>query len=364
MQLLSLLHRWTGGLVGLVLAVIGMSGTVLLWEDSWILLDGANDAPASSPAELARAIEVAVETAPGLSRVTFAGGEIGLHQAIYLDGSGAYIAQDGTVIDRWSGIWERPELWLFDLHHYLLMGEVGKTITGVLGLLLLAFTITGAILWWRTRKTFRFRLWPARYTASAIVRHHRDLGVVASPLLLIAAATGTMMVFPAILAVLLSPIATADPKPELPSDLASVSESTDWAAVMANAQSAYPSAAPRRLMMPAAPGEPIAIRFRQDFEWTPNGRSYAWVSPERGSIVAKDDPAIGDAASTVVEKLYPIHAAKVGGFLWRIAMTFAGLALVLLGLLASWSFWRGKFTNRSPNVMAPAMTVNSGDPKP
>ncbi|EDL49452.1 PepSY domain-containing protein [Erythrobacter sp. SD-21] len=353
MRLLSLLHRWTGGLVGLVLAVIGLSGTVLLWEDSWILLDGANDAPASSPTELGRAIEVAIETAPGLSRVTFAGEEIGLHQAIYSDGSGAYIAQDGTVIDRWSGNWERPELWLFDLHHYLLMGEVGKTITGVLGLLMLAFTITGAILWWRTRKTFRLRLWPARYTASAIVRHHRDLGVVTSPLLLIVAATGTMMVFPAISSVLLLPIATSDAKRELPTDLASGSENTDWAVVMANAQSAYPSAAARRLMMPAAPGEPIAIRFRQDFEWTPNGRSYAWVAPESGAIVAKDDPAMGNTASAVVEKFYPIHAAKVGGFLWRIAMTFAGLALVLLGLFASWSFWIGKFTSRSPNALSP-----------
>ena len=354
MKLLSLLHRWTGGLVGIVLAVIGLSGTVLLWEDSWILLDGANDAPASSPAELARAIEVAIETAPGLSRVTFAGEEIGLHQAIYLDGSGAYIAQDGTVVDRWSGMWERPELWLFDLHHYLLLGEIGKTITGVMGILLLAFTITGAILWWRTRKTFRFRLWPARYTASAIVRHHRDLGVVTSPLLLIAAATGTMMVFPAISSVLLSPIATTDAKPELPSDQASISESTDWAAVMVNAQAAYPSAAARRLMMPAAPGEPITIRFRQDFEWTPNGRSYAWVAPETGTIVAKDDPATADTASAVVEKFYPIHAAKVGGLLWRIAMTFAGLALVLLGLFVSWSFWVGKFTSRSPNALSPA----------
>ena len=358
MTLLSLLHRWTGGLVGLVLAVIGLSGTVLLWEDSWILLDGANDAPASSPAELGRAIEVAVKLAPALSRVTFAGEEIGLHQAIYFDGSGAYIAQNGTVIDRWSGIWERPELWLFDLHHYLLIGEIGKTITGVLGVVLLAFTITGLILWWRTRKTFRFRLWPARYTASAIVRHHRDMGVVASPLLLIAAATGTIMVFPAISSVLLSPVATAATRPDLPIDLATVSETTDWAAVMANAQSAYPSAAVRRLMMPAAPGEPIAIRFRQNFEWTPNGRSYAWVAPETGTVVARDDPATGDTASAVVETFYPIHAAKVGGFLWRIAMTFAGLALVLLGLFASWSFWKGKVANRSANIPRPARVAN------
>ena len=214
------------------------------------------------------------------------------------------------------------------------------------------------ILWWRTGKTFRFRIWPARYTASAIVRHHRDLGVVASPLLLIAAATGTMMVFPAISSTLLSPIAAADAAPELPTDLVSISEKADWAAAMANAQAAYPSAAARRLMMPAAPGEPIAIRFRQDFERTPNGRSYAWVAPETGTIVAKDAPELGDPSSLVVEKFYPIHAAKVGGFLWRIAMTFAGLALVLLGLFASWSFWIGKFTSRPPNVLRPAKAAN------
>lgn len=358
MKVLSLLHRWTGGLVGLLLAIIGLSGTVLLWEDSWIMLDGANDAPASNPAELGSAIEVALETGPALSRITFAGDEIGLHQAIYSDGSGAYIAQDGTVVDRWSGLWERPELWLFDLHHYLLIGEAGKTITGVLGILLLAFTITGAILWWRTRKTFRFRLWPPRYTTSAIIRHHRDLGIVASPLLLLVAATGTMMVFPAISAGLLSPFTDASPKPGLPSDLAAISENTDWPAVMANAQSAYPSAAVRRLMMPAAPSEPVAIRFRQDFEWTPNGRSYVWVAPDTGLVVGKDDPAMGDAASAVVEKFYPIHAAKVGGLVWRIAMTFAGFALILLGLFASWTFWTAKIANRSENVVGAIRPTN------
>ncbi len=347
MKLLSLLHRWTGGLVGILLAIIGLSGTVLLWEDSWILLDGANDPVLNDPVAMGHAIQVALDTGPGLSRVTFAGDEIGLHQAAYSDGGGAYIAQDGTVVDRWSGMWERPELWLFDLHHYLLLGETGKTVTGVLGILLLAFTITGVILWWRTRKTFRFRLWPPRYTASAIVRHHRDLGVVVSPLLILAAATGTLMIFPAASSVLLAPFGQEDAKPALPSDLADVGPATDWNAVMTNAQAAFPSAAPRRLMMPSEPGAPIAIRYRQDFEWTPNGRSYVWIAPDTAAVVATGDPAKGSTASAISEKFYPVHAAKVGGIVWRIAMTFAGLALAVLGLLASWSFWMGKVGKRT-----------------
>jgi len=303
------------------------------------MLPGADEPVMNDPAALGIVIERALEAGPDLSRITFAGEEIGLHQAIYADGGGAYLAQDGTVVERWDGMWERPELWLFDLHHYLFVGDTGKIVTGVLGFLLLGFSITGIILWWRTRKTFHFRLWPARFTRSAIVRHHRDLGVIASPLLIVAAFTGAMMVFPAVAAWLLSPLAGEKAESPLPDDLAVVDARTDWRRVTANAQASYPGAEARRIMLPGEPGAPIAIRYRQSFEWTPNGRSYVWVAPDTAEVVAVEDPATSDTASAITEKFYPIHAAKVGGLVWRTAMTFAGLALVLLGLLSSWSFW-------------------------
>ncbi|RPF71114.1 PepSY-associated TM helix domain-containing protein [Aurantiacibacter spongiae] len=350
MKVLALLHRWTGGLIGLLLAVIGLSGTVLLWEDSWILLDGAGDGPVTDAITLGRVVERALEVDPALSRITFAGDEIGLNQAMYADGSGAYITQGGSIVERWAGMWERPELWLFDLHHYLLMGETGKTLTGVLGLVLLAFTVSGLILWWRVRRTFRFRIWPARYTRSAIVRQHRDLGAVASPLLLLVAVTGTLMVFPALSTLLLSPLAEASPEDSQPRASGSVDDGTDWLKVMVSAGQVFPGAEPRRLMMPTAPGEPIAIRYRQEFEWTPNGRSYVFVDPADAVVVASTDPAEGDLASSIAEKYYPVHAAKVGGLVWRIVLTFAGLSLTILGLLASISFWTDLVGGRTASV--------------
>lgn len=339
MNLVALLHRWTGGVVGLLLAIIALSGTLLLWEDNWILLEGAQDPAANDPRTLARAVLVALDVGPDLSRITFAGEGFGLHQAIYADGSGAYIAHDGLVVERWSGLWERPELWLFDLHHYLLLGELGKTVTGLLGILLMAFAISGLVLWWPMRKTFRIRAWPARYTRSAIIRHHRDLGAVASPLLLVMAVTGSLMVFPAASDFLLSPLARTKPVQRFPGDLGRTGKDTDWEAVMTNASASFPGAAPRRLMM-GTPGGPIALRYKQGFEWTPNGRSYVWVDPRDASVLAREDPASGGTASAVVEKLYPIHAAKVGGMAWRVALSIAGMALALLGLLATLSFWR------------------------
>jgi len=351
---LALLHRWTGGIAGLLLAVIGLSGTILLWEESWISLPGAKAPLRTDPAEIGAAIGKAVALEPGLSRITFADSEMALHQAIYADGGGAYLSQAGEIVDRWDSLWARPELWLFDLHHYLFLGETGKTITGVLGLLLLAFAVTGLILWWRSRRTFAFRLWPTQMTKGAILRQHRDIGAVASPLLILAALTGAFMVFPALPDFLLSPWATAEAPAPRPASAGPVGLETDWAAVIAAAQHAFPEALPRRLMLPKKPGEPVVLRLRQGFEWTPNGRTYVHLDPATGRIVAVDDPAAGDTASAIEEKFYPVHAGKVGGLLWRLLLTFSGLSLVLLGTLATWSFWFPKAAKRKARQLRPA----------
>lgn len=357
MGLLASLHRWTGGLVGLLLAVIGLSGTVLLWEGEWMGLPGAADPVLRDSAALGVTIEAALAIDPALSRITFASEEIRLHQAIYADGSGAYFNQAGELVERWNSLWGRPELWLFELHHYLFLGETGKVITGILGLLLVAFTVTGVILWWRTRRTFRFRLWPARMTRSAIVRQHRDIGIVASPLLLTAGVTGSLMVFPALSAVLLYPWANANQAAPPPPEVATAMRpGTDWRRLMENAQATFPKAVTRRLMMPGAQAKPVVLRLRHDFEWTPNGRTYVYLDPVSAEVIGTEDPALRDAASNTVEKFYPIHAGKVGGFLWRLALTFSGLALVTLGTFAIWSFWfvSSSTNSRRTEILIPA----------
>lgn len=348
MRLLALLHGWAGGIVGLLLAVIGLSGTVLVWEESWIGLPGADDPLAADPALIGQAVAAAIAEAPALSRITFASDDMGLHQAIYADGGGAYLTQAGAVVDRWDSMWGRPELWLFDLHHYLFMGETGEYVTGALGLLLLAFAVTGLILWWRTRRSFAFRLWPARFTKGAIIRQHRDIGAVASPILILSALTGAFMIFPAVSDALLTPWAeptkAAAPVPE---GLAPGTSAPDWPTAMANTQAAFPEALPRRLMLPKEPGAPLTLRMKQSFEWTPNGRTYVYLDPATGAVLGTDDPVAGDTASAITEKYYPVHAGKVGGVAWRLVLTFSGLALVVLGTLATWSFWFGSKRSKS-----------------
>lgn len=357
---LAWLHRWTGGLAGLLLAVLALSGTVLVWEEAWIGLPGAGDSLRVDAAATGAAVESALAVDPALSRITFADEGMALHQAIYTNGGGAYLTQAGQVVDRWDSLWGRPELWLFDLHHYLFMGETGKIVTGVLGLLLLAFAVTGLILWWRTRRKFEFRLWPAEMTRSAIIRQHRDIGAVASPLLIMTALTGSFMVFPGLSDAMLSPWAREAATPA-PAVAGPVGADTDWRAVMASAQRAFPDALPRRLMMPKEAGAPLVLRMRQDFEWTPNGRTYVYLDPASARVLAVDDPAAGDTASAITEKYYPLHAGKVGGVLWRLMLTFSGLSLVLLGTLATWSFWFPKAAKRKKRRPTPPALVQPAE---
>jgi len=189
-------------------------------------------------------------------------------------------------------------------------------------------------------------------TKGAIIRQHRDIGAVASPLLILSALTGTFMVFPSLSAALLSPWSnTADAAPIRLETSGSAGPATDWPAIMASAQAAFPEALPRRLMLPTRPGAPLTLRMKQDFEWTPNGRTYVYLDASTAQVIATEDPAASDTAAKITEKYYPVHAGKVGGVLWQLTLTFSGLTLVLLGTLASWSFWFGK--RRRPLIWRP-----------
>src|SRR6187200_3005800 len=109
MKTLSLLHRWSGGLIGLLLAVLGMTGTMLVWKDSWISLPGAHDKAIERVETLGAIAERAA--ADGATRITFASDSLGLHQIGREGGAGAYLNQAGETVATWQNLWQRPELW-------------------------------------------------------------------------------------------------------------------------------------------------------------------------------------------------------------------------------------------------------------
>lgn len=354
MKLLSLLHRWTGGFIGLLLAIFGLSGAILVWEGEWISLPGANAPIVENVQAIGRIAER--EAAAGATRITFAGEEIGLHHVAKEGGAGACVAQDGTTVAAWSSQWERPELWIFDLHHHLFAGHLGEEIAGWAGVFGLVFTISGIILWWRSRRAFRWQLWPKRFQPGPIVSHHRDIGIIIAPLLLLSFATGTGMLFKEVAGAVLSPFGKLEMGSK-PPEVEPIDGAAPVASMLAQAKQRFPDAEPRRLTLPAKPGQPWSVRMRQPFEWTPNGRT-TLLFDGSGKLIAVDDPAAGSRAASIYETFYPLHSGKVGGLAWKLAMTLSGLGLTLLGTLATWSFWFRKAKRRKrPDIAKAGLEV-------
>jgi uncharacterized iron-regulated membrane protein len=337
MGLISAIHRWTGGFIGLLLALIALTGTILLWEGEWVSLPGAHDPVAENVPTIAAITERAA-SAGGLQRVTFAGEETALHLLVYADGSGAYVRHDGTVVDRFASQWERPELWLFDLHHRLFSGSSGETVAGIAGIFGLGFVITGVLLWLRGRSRFQPSVVPKSMKPGPIVKHHRDLGILAAPVLLLSMTTGVLMDFPKVADALLSPLG-ARPAPSTVVPNAPPAEGPVLASALEQSKRMFPNALLRRISLPATRDAPVVVRMKQPFEWTPNGRTQLSFDAATGRLLSVSDPAYASAPAALIEKFYPVHTAKVGGAAMKVLMSLSGLSLAMLGSFAVYSFW-------------------------
>ena len=343
MKLLDILHRWTGGLLGLVLFLMGLTGAILVHKDDWVILPGADDARVTDVEVIGDATARLIEGQPWTQGIIYAGDRFGLNQLRSAEGGGAYTTQTGEIVTRWSSQWERPELWLFDFHHHFFAGDTGEWVIGSAGLATIFFVISGVILWWRTRKTFKFRLWPKRMSRPAIVMQHRDLGVVFAPLLFLSALTGTMMIFRPVAMLVVAPFG---PPSQVVESLTApkfksgaFKRDVDWRAIISTAHARFPDAQIRILSLPKKDGDPIAIRMKRAAEWLPNGRSTLWLDAATGKLLGSRDALAMPTTAQVFNGAYPLHAAKVGGLPYRLLMTLVGLAMAMLGGFALWTFW-------------------------
>jgi uncharacterized iron-regulated membrane protein len=354
MKTLSFLHRWSGGLIGLLLAILGFSGTILVWKGSWVSVPGAHDPLVENLPAIGRIAER--EMGSGATRMLFASDELGLHQVGFEGGGGAYVNQHGDTVATWTSQWQRPELWIFDLHHHLFSGETGETVAGVAGIFGLLFVVTGILLWLRGRAKWRPRLLPKKLQPGPMVSHHRDLGILVAPLLLLTFLTGTGMVFKDVTAIALRPLGKLEGRAK-PPEVAPANGPAPVMAMLAQAKARFPDAELRRINAPREPTQPWSVTMRQPFEWSANGRTRLMFDG-RGRLVKVDDPADGSRAAAIYEKFLPLHSAKVGGSAWKLAMTLSGLGLTILGALATWSFWfRRAKKRRRPRVATEGLQV-------
>lgn len=383
-RLMFQVHMWVGLVLGLLLALLGLSGSILVYDDAIAkLLAPVPRASAEGQAlpldkivEAARgaagagAMQIALAREPGdpvSVRVTrpreSAGRGEGRGERRPADGgrAGQGGAQGGppapqaatqVFVDPVSGTVlgarkaQLPPILAFShqLHGNFLMGREGRQFVGWLGVAMLALGVTGLVLWWPKRGQWKYAFF-VRRTAKGL-RFHRELhaatGIWIFVVFMIVSFSGVVIAFPNTFGLAGGGQAGGGVTfnlregPEIAPLVGATAIGADRALAMAH--SAMPDAEPASLSLPVRPDRTIMVNMLA------HGAVGAtvYIDPWRAQVVAKRDPS-----QNFLAWQRPLHQGSGLGAIWKALVFLSGLVPALF-VITGVIMWVKKRQRRLP----------------
>lgn len=223
--------------------------------------------------------------------------------------------------------------WMFDLHYALLLDGTGKTLMGIIGLLLLIPLLSGIYLWWPATGKLRQALSIKRGASRArfIFDLHKTQGVYSFPVLLLLLVSGAILELPAVFKPLinhLSPLYRAEAN-RSPYQAGYSRISLDQAA--ATAESLYPEAVLRWIETPD--GQEGAYRIMLYQQGEPSFRfpkTTVWVDQYSGAVLSTRNPRLERIGDTFMNWLHPLHNGEIAGMAGRLLVFVSGFIPAIL----------------------------------
>ncbi len=364
-RILRLAHLWIGLALGVPLAVLGITGSVLVFEHELDALftsslrpaatgDGGATRPAAEIIAAARAATTDRSLAPSLllfpkrpgdpavvrlappGRVAPGPGIGGLETFV----DPASLAVLGTR-EIGSGLLRQ----IFLLHaNAMIRDRSGREAIGWLGVAMLALGITGLVLWWPRRDRIAAAFVIKRGARG--LRLHRDLhgaaGIWAIGVFMIVSFSGVYLAFPQTVG---GAISAVFPARDLRAAAAGVrvapipgAQPMDVDAAIATALAAAAAAGGsagatvRSVGLPGRPEQPYRVAF------TPAGRdpeapaAMAFVDPWTRRVIELRDPRTYSTGETILAWQHALHAGAGLGWTWRLLVFLSGLLPILFAV--------------------------------
>jgi uncharacterized iron-regulated membrane protein len=369
------IHMWVGLILGVLLAVLGLSGSLLVYDETvsdWLapaphavtagtplplsMLAGiARDAAAAKgvqggqlqlilPEHKTDALVVRIGGLSPMGNVPRAGAEGGERPArprqlqVYLD------PVSGEVLGTRN--FAQPSLLTFahQLHgNFLMSRETGRPFVGWLGVAMCLLGVSGLVLWWPKRGQWKYAF-KVRPTATGL-RFHRELH----------AATG-IWIFLVFMAVSFSGVVISWPQ-----TMGLGAPGTRGMAMVGPAEgrrlgpteaviaaaTAVPDIKPRSVTIPARPGQPISVNYRSHDAVN----AAVLIDPIGGKVLM-----VRDNSERFLAWMRPVHDGTLG-FVWRFLVFLSGLVPTLF-LVTGLVMWWKKRQRRVPmTAMTEELTV-------
>jgi uncharacterized iron-regulated membrane protein len=223
---------------------------------------------------------------------------------------------------------------VFELHYALLLGEdLGYTVVGIMGVLLIISVLTGLILWWPLTGKWRQAMTIKRKASAERFNFdlHKTAGFYTTLVLVPVLFSGVYMDIPERVVPVLelfSPVTyrywfqsspTANPKP------------ITMPQAVAIAEQRYPSGRLDLLYGLSNPTSTYTI-CKNDVVDTGSflHRRCVVIDPYNSKVLDVDDPAIGTAGEVFTHWQWPLHSGQAFGWTGRILVFIAGLICPVL----------------------------------
>ena len=350
------LHRYLGLICGVVLIIIGTTGSLLIFEPELehqliehrlgVIVPQGNpisiDAVvASVRAELGRAPHLT------LGKILMPQDATSPYQARLRD-SGDHLVQlfihpyTGQIM----GTIPEAESWLhiaLRLHYQLLAGNTGMIIAGITGLLLFILSLTGIVLWpgWRKLNVgfkIKWNAHPKRRNFDI----HKVAGAIAAVFLAFTGFTGFCWNFydwssSVIYAITLTPKPPGLVSKPLPNQVTlPISKS------LAVANTIFPNSITTYVGVPSKPDGVVQVGKRQAHEALRYGESEVLVDPYSGKVLHKQDSKTSGLGDRILNAFVPLHFGTFWGLPSRILYVFVGLAPLILFITGFVMWWYRK----------------------
>ncbi|PHS70304.1 MAG: peptidase M4 [Methylophaga sp.] len=242
---------------------------------------------------------------------------------------------------RWGGYLMS---FIYKLHYTLVLGEVGKTIVGVIGLLLMCLLLSGLYLWWpgfsKLFQALRFKRSTNRLRF--LYDLHKTIGIYAAAVLIVIVFSGIYMIFPHYVKPLIGVVLpfTETIPTGFSMDEGNGKKRINIDEVGRIASDLFPQAKLQRIYFPVSVDGVYHIIMRHLGEIRKTrGSTQLWINPYDGKVLAVQKPQAMRGGDVFIAWMFPLHNGEAFGLSGRIivfVMGFIPIILYVTGLIVWW----------------------------
>ena len=364
-------HRWMGIILGLPVAIIGLTGSLILMvplmlamqHGDLLTLNAGPQEKFQAPSAWVSAVravndeklEIIAVSAPNKSPIASDTALIVGHTHVGPEGHHHRVFSVDPYTSKLKGYYDVETSYAFivmAIHTSLMIPMIGLDIVAILGVIMVISIVTGLYLWWprprAVRAAFTFKT-----NSKGIARWfnlHNVLGIYAALALLVLSITGVWMLRPEWIepgVTLVSPIRGA-PAETMIAKVSSCPSPTNAEQALALAAQKLPGNQLAYLRSPEDNRKFFEVNMSSPLDWNKrDGDTTVFVDPVCPSVVAVIDGRSLSAGDTAKRATVPFHNGLAFGLFGQIMVFLAGISLPVFYLSGVILWWRRRKYRKS-----------------